>query len=206
VSRKPARRRPQSRTSPFAPARTRGARIVGTVARIAAFVVLLYLAGLAWFVVSRPGPAPLTQATDAVVVLTGGPGRLARGAEVLAAGSAKRMLVSGVGKGVSRAALASSVAAPHRRFATLVDLGYDADDTRSNAVETSAWVARHGYRSIRLVTSSAHMRRARLELSQHLPPSVRIVEDGVPGAGPGGVAREFNKYLLRRAALAAGAA
>lgn len=202
---KPARRRRRS-SSAFAPARSPGARIAGGAARVAGFGLLLYFGGFVWFVATRPGPAPIGAATDAVVVLTGGPGRLARGADVLAAGAAKRMLVSGVGVGVSRAALAASVDAPPKRFANLVDLGYQAVDTRSNAVETTAWVGRHGYRSLRLVTASAHMRRARLELALNLPPTVRIVEDGVPGGGPGGIAREFNKYLLRRAALALGAA
>ncbi len=204
--RKPARRTSRPRASAFAPARSSGATIAGGVARIAAAGILVYGGGFVWFVATRPGPAPLTAVTDAVVVLTGGPGRLARGADVLAAGAAKRMLVSGVGTGVSRAALAASVDASPKRFAQLVDLGYQAVDTRSNAVETTAWVARHGYRSLRLVTAASHMRRARLELALNLPSAVRIVEDGVPGGGPGGIAREFNKYLLRRAALAMGAA
>jgi uncharacterized SAM-binding protein YcdF (DUF218 family) len=204
--RKPARRKPRPRASAFAPKKSRAASVAGGVARVAGFGLLLYFGGFLWFVATRPGPAPMSAATDAVVVLTGGPGRLARGADVLAAGAAKRMLVSGVGTGVSRAALAGSVGASPKRFAQLVDLGYQAIDTRSNAVETTAWVGRHGYRSLRLVTSSAHMRRARLELALNLPRSVRIVEDGVPGGGLGGIAREFNKYLLRRAALAMGAA
>ncbi|MGI4878482.1 MAG: YdcF family protein, partial [Janthinobacterium lividum] len=156
---------------------------------------------------SQPGAAPLALATDAVVVLTGGPGRLARGAEVLGSGHAQRMLVSGVGEHTSRAALATSVEASPKLFAAKVDLGYAAIDTRSNAVETTAWVSRHSYRSVRLVTSSSHMRRARLELAIQLPSNVRVVEDAVPaGAGADSLAREFTKYILRRAALAIGAA
>lgn len=208
TARRSAARRPsRGARSPFAPGRSRAGRIAATAARVAAVVVLLYVAGFAWFVIDRPGAAPLDRTTDAVVVLTGGPGRLARGAQVLAAGAAKRLFVSGVGEHVSRAALAASVAASPKLFAAETDLGYAAVDTRSNAIETAAWIARHGYKSLRLVTSSAHMRRACLELALHLSPAVRIVPDGVPdGAGPSGTAREFNKYLLRRAALAAGAA
>ncbi|WP_226895956.1 YdcF family protein [Polymorphobacter sp. PAMC 29334] len=203
---RPGAPRPGTPRKRSAPVRSPARRIAGGVARVAGFGLLLYFGGFVWFVATRPGLAPIDEPTDAVVVLTGGPGRLARGAAVLAAGSAKRMLVSGVGEGVSRAALAASVDAPAKRFAGLVDLGYQAVDTRSNAVETTAWVGRHGFRSLRLVTSSAHMRRARLELALNLPSSVRIVEDGVAGGSPVGIAREFNKYLLRRAALALGAA
>ena len=177
------------------------------VARVAAVLLLLWLGGFAWFVATLPDAAPLSVATDGVVVLTGGAGRLARGVAVLDANAARRMLVSGVGAGIGKSTLAGSVGAKPKLFAARADLGYAAVDTRSNAVETTAWVARHQYASIRLVTSAAHMRRARLELTAQLPPRVAIVEDAVPvEAGADGIAREFTKYLLRKAALAAGAA
>ena len=51
------------------------------------------------------------------------------------------------------------------------------------------------------------MRRARLELAAQMPASVTIVEDAVPAeAGADSIAREYSKYLLRLAALSAGAA
>ena len=57
------------------------------------------------------------------------------------------------------------------------------------------------------MTSAAHMRRARLELAAQMPAKVRIVEDAVPAeTGADGIAREYSKYLLRVAALGAGAA
>lgn len=182
-------------------------RVIGVVARVGGVLVLLWVGGLAWFVATLPDAAPLSVTTDGVVVLTGGAGRLVRGVAVLDAGAARRMFVSGVGAHIGKGPLAGSIGAPPKLFAAKVDLGYAAVDTRSNAVETTAWVARHQYTSIRLVTSAAHMRRARLELAAHLPPPVTIVEDAVPvEVGADGLAREFTKYLLRRAALAAGAA
>ena len=197
-----ATRRPTAARRP-APAPRRG--LGGILVRVAAFGVLFWLGGFTWFVATRPGAAPLALATDGVVVLTGGAGRLARGHAVLAAGAAKRMLVSGVGAHVRKADLAATLDAPPRRFAARVDLGFAAVDTISNAVETTAWVKRHDYRSVRLVTSAAHMRRARLELDAQLPPSVRIVPDAVPvAAGTDSLAREFSKYLARRAALVVG--
>lgn len=175
--------------------------------RLGATGVLLWVGGFTWFVATRPGAAPLALTTDAVVVLTGGPGRLARGTEVLAGKAAKRMLVSGVAPHVGKAQLAAAAAASPRLFAQSVDLGFAAVDTRSNAIETTAWVARHGFRSLRLVTSTAHMRRAQLELGAQLPADIRVVPDAVPvEAGTDSLAKEFTKYALRRAALAAGAA
>ncbi len=210
TSRPTPRRRAASR-----PAARRGRRsplafFVSVVVRIGAIVVLAWLAGFAWFALTLPVAVPLAVTTDAVVVLTGGAGRLARGVATLEAGSAQRMLVSGVGEHVGerigKPALAALVGAPLKLFNARVDLGYAAVDTRSNAVETTAWTQRHGYSSLRLVTSAAHMRRARLELAAQMPPKVRIVEDAVPTEpGADSIAREYSKYLLRLAALSAGA-
>lgn len=212
VSKRPSRRGPAARRGSAAPRasgfqRSPLRRGFGIAARVAGVVLLVWLAGFAWFVATLPNAAPLSVTTDGVVVLTGGAGRLARGVAVLDSGAARRMFVSGVGLHIGKGTLAGSVAAPAKLFAAKVDLGYAAVDTRSNAVETAAWVARHQYASIRLVTSAAHMRRARLELAAQLPPRVVIVEDAVPvEAGADGLAREYSKYLLRRVALAAGAA
>ncbi len=169
--------------------------------RLVALVPLAWFWGFVWFALSLAPPAPLTTRTDAVVVLTGGPGRLQRGVEVLRAGSAKRMLVSGVGPRVTDAALAREVDAPPGLFSRDVDLGFAALDTRSNAEETSAWMRRYKYRSLRLVTSAAHMRRARMELDARLPKGVVVVPDGVGGDMSAiGLAREFTKLALRRGA------
>ena len=197
------RRRAGARRPPRSPLR----RAAGVVLRLAAVIVLAWLAGFAWFALTLPTAVPLAVTTDAVVVLTGGAGRLARGVAALEAASAKRMFVSGVNEHIGKPVLAASAGAPLRLFAAKVDLGYAAVDTRSNAIETTAWTQRHGYRSLRLVTSAAHMRRARLELAAHMPPGVVIVEDAVPTEpGADSIAREYSKYLLRLAALSAGAA
>lgn len=177
------------------------------ILRLAGLLALLWLGGLVWFVSTMPGAAPVAEKTDAVVVLTGGPGRLARGVEVLRAGSAARLLVSGVDDRVRKADLAEAAATRKSLFSRQVDLGREAIDTRSNAEETVAWAERNGYRSLRLVTSAAHMRRALLELEVVLPASVTIVPDAVPQEpGMASVAREYSKYALRRLAIRAGGA
>jgi uncharacterized SAM-binding protein YcdF (DUF218 family) len=174
--------------------------------RILALLLLGWLGGFLWFSLTLPDPAPLSDRTDAVVVLTGGAGRTMRGLEVLEAGAARRMLVSGVDRGTTRQELAAAAGVSLKRLST-TDLGYGASDTRSNAEETARWIKDHGFTSLRLVTSAGHMRRARLELTRVLPPQVRVVEDAVPvePAAPS-IAFEYSKYLLRRAALATGAA
>lgn len=177
----------------------------GVVGRVIAILILAWLGGFLWFTLTLPDPAPIAVKTDAVVVLTGGAGRTARGLAVLEAGSAKRMLVSGVDRNTTRKQLAAAADSPKSRFDT-TDLGYEAIDTRSNAEETARWVARHDFSTIRLVTSAGHMRRARLELSRVLPASVLVVSDAVPVEPKApGIATEYSKYLLRRIALLLGA-
>lgn len=182
--------------------------------RILAVFGLTWLTGFVAFTATIPTATPLSIRTDAVVVLTGGPGRLARGVAVLDAGAAQRMLVSGVGKDVTREQLAialdSGTSAKLRianlaLFHTRVDLGYSAVDTRSNAQETAAWMAERHYRSLRLVTSAWHLRRATLELRAQLPADIAILGDAVPvEPAAASVAREYTKFVLRWMVLTAG--
>ena len=62
---------------------------------LAVFVV--YLVGYGAFAAMLPGPAG-DERTDAIVVLTGGSGRLERGFELLERGTSRRMLISGVNR------------------------------------------------------------------------------------------------------------
>lgn len=187
-----------------------GRDVIGALLRLAALAALAWGLGFLWFVATLPPAAPVALATDAVVVLTGGPGRLLRGLEVLDAGSARRMLVSGVAPEVTPATLADILPAAQQSraralFIRRVDLGYAAIDTRSNAEETAAWMAHHRFRSLRLVTSAGHMRRAELELVARLPPGIAILADSVPVTPqPASLAREYSKYILRLAAIRLG--
>ncbi|MGL4542903.1 MAG: YdcF family protein [Polymorphobacter sp.] len=195
--------------------------ISGVLVRLGAVAGLAWVAGFVLFTATTPEATPLAVATDAVVVLTGGPGRLARGVAVMEAGSARRMLVSGVDAAVTRAELAAILDKPadgstltpaarianRRLLASVVDLGYGAIDTRSNAAETTAWMARGGFGSLRLVTSGWHMRRAELELRAQLPGDIVIITDAVPiEPAAASVAREYNKLLLRWVVLSLGIA
>ncbi len=160
-----------------------------------------WLLGFAWFMLTLPGPVD-NQHTDAIVVPTGGPGRIDRGIALLKAHAAQRMLVTGVAPGVRPIDLALEYHTAPGWFACCIDLGNEAVDTRSNAEETRAWVRRHGYKSVRLVTSDWHVRRARLELTYALGPGVTVIGEGVAGSPRVLLLlAEYNKYLVRRVAL-----
>ena len=174
------------------------------IGRIVSVVLLLWALGFALFAVTLARPADDTE-TDAIVVLTGGSGRMARGLDLLERGRAKRMLVSGVDRVVKPNELAAQNSASRRLFSCCVDLGKESVDTRSNAAETARWMESRKYRSIRLVTTDWHMTRARYELSRQLPPGIAIVPDGVRSqASFRTLFAEYNKYLLRRAAVLLG--
>ena len=170
-------------------------------------VRLLGVLGLAWAfgfaVFMLMLPEPLNGFTsDAIVVPTGGPGRIDRGLALLRDHQAKRMLVTGVAPGVRPIDLALEYRTPPAVFDCCVDLGREAVDTRSNAEETAQWVRVHKYRSVRLVTSDWHLARARMELAAALDTSVVILGDGVPGTPRlGTLVNEYNKLILRRIAL-----
>ena len=153
--------------------------------RLFAFLLLIWALGFAWFALLLPQPADGT-VTDAVVVLTGGGGRIERGIEVVENGWARQLLVSGVDPEVTEGEFAAQFGLGQDLLVCCVTLGYDAVDTRSNATETALWVREHGYGSLRLVTSDWHMRRAAADLSRALASDVpadkvTVVRDAVPG-------------------------
>lgn len=174
------------------------------IVRFLSLTLLGWMFGFAWFAIFLPQPLD-GRPTDAIVVLTGGAGRIDRGIALLEEGAAKRMLISGVDRAVRPADLVAEYKAPERLFTCCITLGREAIDTRSNAIETARWLDRRDYATVRLITTDWHMRRAALELRQALPGKVTIVYDAVPSRPTLRVlVREYNKYLLRRMAALTG--
>lgn len=175
------------------------------IIRVFATAALVWILGFALWVTLLPDANNSGRTTDAIVVMTGGAGRVDRGVTLLREGKAKRLLISGVDTTVRPQELAATVDAPVSVFECCVDLGREAVDTRSNADETARWVVKHNYQSVRLVTSSWHMPRARLELSARLDDKIEIVSDAVPGDRPAAaMSREYTKYILRLLAVGMG--
>ncbi len=165
------------------------------IARAAAFLVILYALGFLWFAAALPQPMGDGR-TDAIVVPTGGAGRIDRGLSLLREGAAREMLVTGVDREVKPQEFAAEYKVSAQTMKCCVTLGFAAVDTRSNAAETASWVKQRGYRSLRLVTTDWHMRRAAHELSTALPDGVRIVRDAVPSRPRLGILfLEYNKLL-----------
>ncbi|MEQ1499579.1 MAG: YdcF family protein [Novosphingobium sp.] len=146
--------------------------------RVVSLILIAWAAGFIVFAVTLPQPAG-AQRSDAVVVLTGGAGRIDRAIDVLGKGWAGRMLVSGVDPKVKPGEFAAQFDLSPMQMQCCITLGYAATDTISNAQEAAGWVRKHGYRSVRLVTSDWHLRRARAELDKALPGYVIVIGDAV---------------------------
>lgn len=133
-------------------------------------LVVLFAGGL-WFfarAVDR-STAVLPASADGIVVLTGGPDRIGDGVELLANGRAKRMLITGVRKGVSLETIGKPMPQFKQVMACCVDLEHAAQNTVGNAIAARAWMRRNDYHSLIVVTSNFHMPRALVEFRRAMP-------------------------------------
>jgi uncharacterized SAM-binding protein YcdF (DUF218 family) len=148
------------------------------IRRALSLLLVVWFFGFVWFAIALP--QPLADATtDAIVVPTGGSGRIPRGLILLEEGAANKMLVTGVDREVKPREFAAAYQVPDELMDCCVALGFSALNTRGNARETARWAADNQVRSIRLVTSDWHMRRAARELGTTLPSDTRLVRDAV---------------------------
>ena len=161
--------------APASAALTRKRRPLARLGFAAGALFIAYLGGLVWFAESIADVVEDTQTTtDAIVVLTGGSQRVQSGLQLLVAGKAKKLFVSGVYHGTDVAALLHAQRQSPDAVQCCIALGHSADNTYGNALETAAWMRQENYRSLRLVTASYHMRRALLEFARAMP-DIRII-------------------------------
>ncbi len=177
---------------------------------VPAFLLLLaaWFAGLLWYAGSLPREVgEASRGTDAIVVLTGGSGRLSRGLQLLAEKRAQKLFVSGVYRGVDITELFRVRQESPDEFTCCVALGHEADDTRGNAIETANWMREQGFRSLRLVTTNYHMPRSLLEFRDAMPDieimphpvfSKNFMQDELwrSPASAYLLATEYSKYLI----------
>ena len=172
------------------------------IARFLSFLLLLYALGFILFGVTLGRPAKADQKTDAAIAITGGAGRIEQAIDVLGDGLTKRVFIAGADPLVTKNDLVDRFDANARLVRCCVDLGSESVDTRSNAEEAQRWLSRRKFRSVRLVTNDWHMRRAGYEFSRSLNGKYEVVHDAVRTEPKfGTLFAEYNKYLLRRAAV-----
>ncbi|MBO6519365.1 MAG: YdcF family protein [Rhodospirillales bacterium] len=178
-----------------------------TVIFFSALILGGWAAGLIAFSTQVPSRGSSSSAkTDAIVVLTGGSGRLRAGLDLLLAGQAGQMFISGVYRGVDVTQLLAILKQRPDEVENRISIG-NAVDTIENALETRIWMQKQGFRSLRLVTAAYHMPRSLLEFESAMP-DIRIephpvfpehVKQEYWWAWPGTMAlmaSEYNKYLV----------
>ena len=141
-------------------------------------LTLLWGAGLIRFADSIPRviEEPSLR-TDAIIVLTGGSGRLEEGLNLLELNMASRLFVSGVYQGLDVKNLFTIFKRNPSGLESRIDIG-TATNTLGNALETAQWIKIRGYRSIRLVTAAYHMPRSLIEF-RHAIPKAKIIAHSV---------------------------
>lgn len=170
------------------------------IARVLAFLAILYGLGFALFAVTLGEPAAAeAPRVDAIVVITGGKGRIEHATSLLGQGKGRRLLIAGADPSVRKVDLVQRLGGREELIECCIDLGSESVDTRSNAEEAKRWLDRRRYKSLRLVTSDWHMRRARYEFNRQLDSEIEIIPDAVR-TEPNFMTlfAEYNKYLLRR--------
>jgi len=104
-----------------------------------------------------------------IVVLTGNTGRLVFGLNLMSNNIKSRMLITGVAKGVKYSEIIKNKDIKKNR----IELGYTAQSTLGNAIETNLWINKYKINDIILVTDSWHMQRA-LVLFNATMPNIKI--------------------------------
>jgi len=135
--------------------------------------------GWLWFATAIAVAEPLEAKvkTDAIIVVTGGHGRVNAGLDLLDDNKAPKLFISGVNKAAKKSDLIKSWKRPlslrnSNEEPCCVYLGYEALDTNQNAIEVSDWVKKNDIETIRLVTSTYHMPRTLHLMRQNLPNTV----------------------------------
>jgi uncharacterized SAM-binding protein YcdF (DUF218 family) len=133
--------------------------------------------------------------TQAIIVLTGGSSRIARGLELLSDKSAKYLFISGVHQGTTLDEIVVSSGFQKPAPDCCIALGHQADNTLENALEASEWVQKNNIKSLRLITANYHIPRALLEFN-HVMPEVRIIPHPVIPAEPPRDSFKFSKLVF----------
>ena len=147
-------------------------KILKTVFWTATLSLLLWVSGFVAFTayVVNLKPVKTPEMADAIIVLTGGPGRVNTGFDLLESGAAGNLFISGVDSRVSvYDLLALWKNEPVDPVPCCIVLGQEAQNTHVNAMEAQQWILDHHIKSIILVTANYHIPRSLIEFQRRLP-------------------------------------
>jgi uncharacterized SAM-binding protein YcdF (DUF218 family) len=138
-------------------------------------LLLIFLVGLAVlfidFTYKTFSVGQRTMKTDAIVVLAGGRGRVEEGARLFHDGQAQWLLLIGVDPSVRKSDLFKETRSEE---AARVILEKVSRNTLENALYARELITTRNIRSVRLITSRYHMKRATLIFRSMLPKDIAI--------------------------------
>lgn len=165
-----------------------------------------WLVGFGFFM-TPPDMSKSLEKTQALVVWTGGTGRVTEGLHCLEKGLGESLFISGVHEDVTLADITDISALKNRIF-----LGHHAKSTQENALETKEWLEKNHMHSLRLITAHYHMHRSLLELEAVLPRQKVIPHPITPLSFKEGwwqrkktlllALNEYNKFIIAYGRLA----
>ena len=154
-----------------------------------ALAVFLFLAiPAAPYILGRKLPEPSSGSADAIIVLTGGGGRIAEGFKVWRAGAGWDLCILGTGKNTKLTQLLPEADTLSEWELSRIHTEGWSGNTLENAFSARALVEDRRYSSIILVTSDYHIPRAYYTFRKVLPSGVDIsvirvsTENDKPGA------------------------
>ena len=100
-----------------------------------------------------------------IVVITGNAGRLKAAVNLMSLNKEANLLISGVAKGVKYSEIIKNNIINKEK----VKLGYNAQSTLGNAIETKIWINKNNIRDFILITDDWHMKRTLLLFKNSMP-------------------------------------
>lgn len=140
-----------------------------------------------------------TKNIEGLVILTGSNLRISNGLKIFTQTNAKRVLISGIDQNVTLNDIKNFHFKGSEKLLDVVDLGYGAFSTHSNALETAIWAQNHQFKTIGLVTSRLHMPRSLLIFKQILP-DIEIIPFVVNSKHRNifSILKEFHKFYFTK--------
>lgn len=129
------------------------------------------------FVHETMGYGTGVQKADAIVVLTGGKGRVEAGLNLLRRGMAGILIISGVNEDADVNSIYLKKLNEDEKLKIILEKR--SKSTYENAIEVRRLLNAYNIRSLVLMTSLYHMKRAEYIFTRVLPPGVRIETYGV---------------------------
>ncbi|MBB4075763.1 uncharacterized SAM-binding protein YcdF (DUF218 family) [Bartonella fuyuanensis] len=139
-------------------------------------------------------PIPLSKA-DAIIVLTGGENRIETGLHLLQKGLGSRLLISGVNTTTNLKDFMHHMHITSQLTSCCIDIGYQAINTRGNAEESSAWIKKHHYKTLYIVTHDYHIWRSMREF-KYLMPDIHFIVYPVKKSNAESTIQQINQIRI----------